>query len=180
MWARGRLVVERIPVGKNTKSSRKEGERCKKERFPSSDGCFFVETSSTKFLQNIWRTHNLLIQLWSPLCHWRRFILGSRKFESTWLPDMKVICYRYKRGGDTSLPRNFFNTSDDGWHNISRGRINVIFGSIEKLNVNVKHRSRFIDFFGPKKSTGNLSSAATLHIFVVKPSMQWKQKFEQQ
>ena len=51
--ARGRLVVERIPVGKNTNSSRKEGERCKKERFPSSDGCFFVETSSTKFLQNI-------------------------------------------------------------------------------------------------------------------------------
>ena len=82
-------------------------------------------------------------QLWSPLCHWRRFILGSRKFESTWLPDMKVICYRYKRGGDTSLPRNFFNTSDDGWHNISRGRINyVIFGLIE--NFNVKHKSGFI------------------------------------
>ena len=111
---------------------------------------FFVETSSTKFLQNIWRTHKLLIQFWSPLCHWRRFILGERKFESTWLPDMKVICYRYKRGGDTSLPRNFFNPSHDGWHNISRGRINyVIFGSIEKLNV--KHRSRFIYFFWSKK-----------------------------
>ena len=99
---------------------------------------FFVETSSTKFLQNIWRTHKLLIQFWSPLCHWRRFILGERKFESTWLPDMKVICYRYKRGGDTSLPRNFFNTSHDGWHNILRGRINyVIFGSIEKSMWNI-------------------------------------------